>query len=199
MEEYLAHGKRGEVFLDKEKNVVIKRKRDSATTDRLSLEARYLKVLNKHGIGPKLHSFENNELVMEYVDGPRILDWIPTAPEKEIRLILLHVLNQCRVLDMFGLNKMEMANPYKHILIKDNDAVMIDFERMRPTKKPKNVTQFVQFITSQKVEPLLKEKKIRIDKEKAMQKSKEYKEALSEDAYDNLMHALFPKGKALAK
>jgi len=71
-------------------------------------------------------------------------------------------------------NKFEMHHPTKHILIKAGKpsrktVVMIDFERCRWTEKPKNVTQFVQFLlryepyAGKQVDNLLRQYKIRQD------------------------------------
>ena len=72
-----------------------------------------------------------------------------------------------------------MTNPYKHIIIdKNNNPVLIDFERCRYTEQPKNVTQFLQYLTSGNVETIFKKKKIKINKAKVMQLSKIYKRTL---------------------
>ena len=55
-------------------------------------------------------------------------------------------------------NKEEMHHPLKHVLIKDTKAVMIDFERVHYTEKPKSTTQFCQFISSKKILDILKQK-----------------------------------------
>ena len=77
-------------------------------------------------------------------------------------------------MDILGVNKQELTNPYKDILItKGNKAVMIDFERCRESKKPKNVTQFLQYIARNK--PLLESRGFRIDKKKLIRLGKKYK------------------------
>ena len=60
-----------------------------------------------------------------------------------------------------------MHHPVKHIIIgKNRKPVLIDFERCRKTEKPKNVTQFCQFLIGNLVRELLSKKGIAIDKNK---------------------------------
>ena len=48
---------------------------------------------------------------------------------------------------------MELTNPYKHILIKNSKAKMIDFERCYKTENPKNVTQFSEYLMRKRLVP----------------------------------------------
>ncbi len=150
--QFLAKGKRGEVFLTtyRGKQVVVKQVRATSTAlSTLELEADWLSKVNKHKIGPKFIKLEDGKLFMEYVCGVPIgkyLEQYPFSPA-----LAKEILDQCRVLDKLHINKFEMHHPTKHVLIKAGKpsrktVVMIDFERCRWTEKPKNVTQFVQFL-----------------------------------------------------
>src|SRR3989304_1655820 len=123
-----------------------------------------------------------------------MLDFIATALRKEIMETCTSVLSQCRKLDLAGISKNEMADPYKHILVEKAHggklkAVMIDFERTQLSKKPKNVTQFIQFLTSGKFSHAAG-KKISVDAEKFRELAKEYKRTLSADAFRKILHFL---------
>ena len=167
MEEILAKGHRGVVYLVKykgKKAVKKVEKSDSSALNRIQNEVFWLKKLNECGIGPKLYFSERNYFICEFVKGKRIIDFLKESrnPGK----IILNVLKQCRVIDEMKADKKEMSNPYKHILVKKNKAVMIDFERMKYSLKPQNVTGVFHFLTSKKVYSILKEKGIFIDKDK---------------------------------
>jgi predicted Ser/Thr protein kinase len=41
-----------------------------------------------------------------------------------------------------------MNNPYKHIYFFNKKPMMIDFERAKSSQKPRNVSQFCQYICS---------------------------------------------------
>lgn len=148
--EYLAKGKRGIVFLAKLKNkkVAIKIKRaDSKALGSIDNEIHWLKKLNKHRIGPKLIYYGKNYLAMDYIEGKRFVDYFKESKDKnKLNKIIKDILNQCYKLDKLKVNKYEMHNPIKHIIVRNNKAVLIDFERCKKTIKPKNVTQFCQFL-----------------------------------------------------
>ena len=146
--EYLARGKRGEIYIFKKRNkqYIIKIKRpDSEAKDRIKNEAKFLKILNKKGIGPKYLDASKNYLVREYAKGKMIKEY-KTIPN----YILKQVLKQCYIMDTLKINKLEMHKPLKHIIIYRNKAVLIDFERCYYTNKPKNTTQFCEFINRSK-------------------------------------------------
>lgn len=152
--ELFARGKRGVISVGtlKGKRVSIKTKRpDSEAEGRIENEACYLKLLNRHGIGPKLLMFGEGSLVYEFVEGEFILDYLDHANIEKARKVILDVFDQMYILDSLGINKEEMHHPLKHILVNDDKPVLLDFERCHPSKKPKNVTQFVQFITRDKI------------------------------------------------
>ncbi|MDP1694358.1 MAG: hypothetical protein Q8L34_02345 [Candidatus Woesearchaeota archaeon] len=185
--EFLARGKRGEVFLTqyKGKTVVVKQVRPtSQALSTLENEAGWLQRVNTEHIGPKFFKLEEGKLFMEYIQGVPIGEYVEKHPLSMV--LAKEILDQCRVLDKLHVNKFEMHHPTKHILIKAGKpsrktVVMIDFERCRWTEKPKNVTQFVQFLLQKKgykgkqLENLLKQ----------------YKQTHTEESYKQLIQALF--------
>jgi len=156
--EFLAKGKRSKVYVGllKKKKVAVK------ISNRAKIESKWLRLLNKNGIGPKLIKIEKDKLIYEFVDGRRIGDCLK---DKNIKAIIKEILKQCRILDKLKINKKELVNPYKHILVNKNKIVMIDFERCHKVKKGKNVTQFCEYLMRNKIvkrkrlTPLLKEYK----------------------------------------
>ena len=88
-----------------------------------------------------------------------------------------NVFLQLLKLDELKINKFELTNPYKHIIVNKKDLpVMIDFERARFTEQPKNITQFLQYISSNNIKQILQKKKIIINKDKVKELSKKYKQ-----------------------
>jgi HemK-related putative methylase len=138
-------------------------------------EAKFLKILNKHGIGPKYKGHTKTSLKMEYIQGDRILDYIKKSPKKDIIIIIDRILEQLFTMDKLKINKLEMTNPYKHIIIKNHIPFLIDFERCIITHKPKNVTQFIQFLISKKLELIFKTKDIKVDRVELLEIAKRYK------------------------
>ena len=144
---FLARGKRGETFTTtyRGKKIVVKQERKgSKAINRIENEAFWLKRLNKHKIGPKFISFKEGRLLMAFVVGETIGDYVKKKqlPKKLVKDLLL----QCRKMDKLLVNKLEMNHPYKHVIISKGRGIMIDFERCKQTEKPKNVTQFCQYL-----------------------------------------------------
>ena len=166
--EFFAKGKRGRVFTGNYngKKVAIK------VNKKINNEKSWLKLLNKHKIGPKFIYSGKDYIVYEFIDGKRILDYISENDKKEIIKVLKEAFRQCRTLDRLKIDKKEMHNPWKHILI-GKKIVMIDFERCHKVDKGKNVTQFGQFLLRKK--DLLKRKGISIKRKEFIKILKNYK------------------------
>jgi len=175
-------GKRGKVYCFL--NIAIKVERqDSKAINRINNEANWLKVLNKHHIGPKLYFSKNNLIITKYIKGPRILDFFKHASQKDKSNITKEILRQCRILDKLHIDKLEMHHPIKHIIIpKNKKPVMIDFERSKYSLKPKNITQFTQFL------PKLG---FNINKEKLKKVLKGYKKDYSEKNYKKILNLIY--------
>jgi len=157
-------------------------------------EAKFLAILNRKGIGPKLLKFDagSNSIIMQYIDGDRILDYFgrKDTSKKNIFEVISKILGQLFIMDSLGINKLEMTNPYKHIIIKDNKSdnpVMIDFERCIYTQKPKNVTQFIQFLCSGKLDNILKGKGINIDSDKMFEIARDYKRDMDKKYIEKIL------------
>jgi len=173
---FLTKGKRGLVYTAnyRKKRVAIKLKnKKSLAKDRIQNEIEFLKILNKYKIGPKLILTNKNFFVYEFIKGKEFVDLI--KKRKNTSLIIKKILKKCRKLDELKINKKEFTRPNKHILIKNNNPYFIDFERCYFTDKPKNVTQFCQFLIKKK---LIKNNKKILQRYKADQNEKNFKEIL---------------------
>lgn len=173
--EFLAKGKRGIVYTGfyKGKKAAIKTTNpESKALSRIENEANWLKKLNKYNIGPRLLRTEKEYIIIEFIEGDLILDYLEKSSGEQIIKALTNILKQCRQMDKLGMNKYEMHHPAKHIIIKGK-PVLIDFERSRITRSPKNVTQFCQFILSLK--DTLENKGIRISRNHLMKLCSLYK------------------------
>lgn len=179
----------------KKKKVVIKTERkDSEAIGRIENEINYLKILNKKGIGPELyfHDKKFTYFVYEYIDGnffPIFLEHSAKKNKNLIKKIIKNVFVQCFRMDKIKVNKEEMHHPYKHIIIdsKTKKPVLVDFERCHKSKEPVNVTQFSSYIISDFIRNLLKEKGIKVNREKTIAAAKRYKKKVSKDNLDKII------------
>ncbi|MBS3153509.1 hypothetical protein J4426_03025 [Candidatus Woesearchaeota archaeon] len=181
---FLAKGKRGKVYL---KGGIATKK---SQPFRVMNEVYWLKILNKHKIGPTLVSYTENSFSYQFVKGEEILKWAEKANKKSIIKVLKAVIKQCEAMDILMVNKKEMNHPYKHILISNDKPVMIDFERCKLTSNPKNVNQFFQFLINSKMSSLLKEKGIIMDKKEVQALLKEYKKTRNKKTLNKLLSFL---------
>lgn len=175
--EYFTHGHRGILFKGKykKKKIVVKAKlASSEAVGRIANEARWIKKLNKKGIGPKLIFSDNDFLACCFIDGELFPKFIEKSTKTKIIKTIKDVLKQCYELDKMMIDKEEMHRPFKHIIVKTK-PVLIDFERTHYTNKPKNVTQFIQYLISGKITPLIRKKGIKINRKNAMTLAKQYK------------------------
>jgi len=190
--EKITQGHRGLIYkgnLD-DKTIVIKKQReDKQIIDRIVNEARWLKVLNRKNIGPKFLFIDDDYFVYEYVKGEFIPEYIKNSSKTNIKKVFTNVFKQCFTLDQMSVNKEEMHNPFKHIII-DKKPVMIDFERMHFTTRPKNVTQFIQYVTSARLKKVLKAKGFNINKKKFQSLAKKYKKDMSEENFKYILNLL---------
>ncbi len=190
----LAKGHRGKIYIfNKGKSIRKVAIETSNALGNIENEAKFNKLLNKHKIAPRFISYDkkSDSLVREFIEGERINDYFVKHDKKDILSILKKVFIQLLKMDELGINKFEMTNPYKHIIInKNNNPYLIDFERGRFTEQPKNVTQFLQYLTSGNIQEIFKKKKIKIDKTKVVQLSKQYKKSYDKELINKFLEKL---------
>jgi len=133
--------------LFKGKVCVLKIRRVDANRSNLMLEANYLSLANSVNVGPKLFLSSKNFIIMEYIDGINLPDWIKRVnSKKRLREVILNLLNQGYKLDSIGLDHGELSNPSKHVLVTDNLPFIIDFESASTKRRVKNVTSLTQYL-----------------------------------------------------
>ena len=185
---YFTRGKRGLIFtgMYRGKRIAIKIKRpESAAEKRIANEARWLKRLNAHGIGPGLLFAGSGFVAYRFVDGGFLLPWIGRSGKNAVRRVLRALLGQCFVLDRLNVSKEEMHHPTKHIIItKRNEPVLLDFERTHRAKKPQNVTQFVQYLC--RLQPLLARKGFAFTPQALREAARRYKRQPDRDRLEAL-------------
>jgi len=193
---FFDRGKRSYVYKFKKggKEFAIKTKKPDLNFDTLKNEARFLRLLNKKGIGPKIIGEGKSYVAYEFVKGERFIDWLEKS--KNPLKVIKKVLWFCRVMDKLKINKKEMHKPVKHILVYNNKPQMIDFERCYFTKKPKNLTQFCQFLISKDISKILNKKGFIINRIRLVQILKSYKKEETDKNYNQVISILDSSKKA---
>ena len=146
----LGKGYVGMVVLAKKsgKIVALKIRRTDSPRKNMSDEAKLLKIANEINIGPKFIKNSKNFLIMEFIDGEKIIDWAKKSETKakEIRSVVKNVLRECFLLDDAGLDHGELSTIDKHVIVSKKRNTIIDFESSSVNRKPSNVTGATQGI-----------------------------------------------------
>lgn len=147
----LGKGYVGVVVLAKRKNnwVALKIRRTDSQRSEMKNEARLLKFVNNVGVGPKIITSSKNFIVMEYLDGDKIGDWVKNLSGKnsvkKIKTVIRKILEDCYMLDMAKLDHGELSSITKHVIV-GNKITLIDFESSSLERRVSNVTSATQGI-----------------------------------------------------
>ncbi|MCS6788880.1 MAG: hypothetical protein NZ733_06290 [Aigarchaeota archaeon] len=146
----LGKGFRNVVFLVKARGEALaaKVRRDDWPFKEVWRETKVHRAANSVGVGPWLLGAERSVILMEFVDGVRLPDWVSVAAGDDLIAALKSLLYQCRALDVAGIDHGELGDPSKHVVVsRGGKVVIIDFGSARFTPRPKNVTAIASFIS----------------------------------------------------
>ena len=117
----LGKGYVGMVVLAKKsgKIVALKIRRTDSPRKNMSDEAKLLKIANEINIGPKFIKNSKNFLIMEFIDGEKIIEWAKKSKtkSKELCPVITNVLRECYLLDNVGLDHGELSTIDKHVTV----------------------------------------------------------------------------------
>ena len=192
----LGKGYVGVVVLGKigRKKVAVKIRRNDSPRKNLKKEAELLKITNRLNVGPKLVDFSKNFLVMEYLEGKKIRDWVANLKKngssQQLKIVIKKILEDCYSLDRIGLDHGELSNMSKHVIV-GNKITIIDFESSSTDRKVSNVTSATQALyigsgISKIVGCIYKIPK----KEKMISVLRKYKQEQTRDSFERLLDIL---------
>ena len=148
----LGKGYVGVVVLAKKgnKQVALKIRRTDSQRNEMKSEAALLKIVNSVNIGPKMFVASKNFLVMEYLEGTKISEWIKAlkgrGSSKKLKSTVRNILEDCYRLDQMGFDHGELSNISKHVIVGKIKSTLIDFESSSTKRRPSNVTSITQAI-----------------------------------------------------
>ena len=191
----LGKGYVGMVILAKKSgnNVALKIRRADSPRKNMSDEARLLKIANKINIGPKFIKNSKNFLVMELIDGEKIIDWAKNSKTKSKALyhVINNVLRECYLLDSVGLDHGELSTIDKHVIVGKNRNTIIDFESSSTKRIPSNVSAATQAIFIGTGLAKIIRKKIHVPRrDKIIRLVRNYKKLRTQQSFDDLLHGL---------
>ncbi len=121
------------------KTCALKIRRADANRESMAGEARLHKIANDVGVGPHLYVHSQNFMLMEFAEGPSIVQWAAGAGREQAREITRDVLEQCFRLDRAGLDHGQLSRLERHIIV-GRRPVIVDFETASTERKVANVS-----------------------------------------------------------
>lgn len=174
-------------------NVALKIRRADADRATMQHEANMLQTANMVTVGPRLLGATANFLVMEYVAGKLLPEWVQLLSETDasmrLRRVLCSVLQQARRLDEAGLDHGELSNAAKHVIIEaDDEPCLVDFETASVTRRVSNVTSLCQFLLLRSSTAELVTRKLGgIDEEGLLEALRRYKQERNESNFSKIL------------
>ena len=112
----LGKGYVGVVVLAKKgnKQIALKIRRTDSQRNEMKNEASLLKLVNSVNVGPKMFVASKNFLVMEYLEGIKIIDWVNMlkgkGSTKKLKSTVKSILEDCYRLDQINFDHGELSN-----------------------------------------------------------------------------------------
>ncbi len=151
-------------------------------------EAKLLKLANKVNVGPKLVDSSKNFIIMEYLEGQKITDWVRELKGRgnaaKLKSVVRQVLEDCYTLDTIHLDHGELNYIHKHVIVGKSPCI-IDFESGSTNRRTSNVTSATQSIFIGSALSSIVKNIIKIpNKKKLIDPLKKYKHEQSRENFD---------------
>jgi len=192
----LGKGYVGVVVLSKlhKKDVALKIRRIDSSRSEMKSEAKLLKLANKVNVGPKLIDSSKNFIIMDYVVGQKITDWVRELKGRgsaaKLKSIVRQVLEDCHTLDTIHLDHGELSYIHKHVIVGESPCI-IDFESGSTNRRTSNVTSATQSIFIGSALSSIVKNIIKIpNKKKLIDPLKKYKHEQSRENFDQILKML---------
>lgn len=134
-------------YKDGEK-IALKIRRTDADRASMRREAEMLRRANVVSVGPRILGVSKDFLVMQFVEGELLPNWLEEKVGKtRTKRVLRDVLEQCWRLDVAGLDHGELSHAPKHVIVTvEDNAFIVDFESASVNRKRSNVTSVCQYL-----------------------------------------------------
>jgi len=168
--------------------LALKVRRTDANRENMAEEFRLTRLANRVGIGAPVFGKTKDIMAMKFIEGVELQDYVKEAKgrgtARRTRALIHALLNQCRKLDLLGLDHGELSNLRKHVIIEGERPYIIDFESASQKRATKNVTGAAQYLflgssLSPKVKRILGIK----DAAPVLEALRRYKKDMSDENY----------------
>ena len=175
----------------------LKIRRIDANRGNMEREVELHKMANSVGVGPKIIGHSKNTILMDFVEGLSIIDWMKQdnniVESESVLRVSIDILEQCHLLDTIHLDHGQLSYLDHHAIISNsNKASLIDFESSSNQRRPSNVTCATQSLLlsgfiSKRINTLLG---LQNKKEQLVQTLKLYKSCQTRENFDKIIDLL---------
>jgi len=128
----------------------LKIRRTDANRPDMEQEVRITSMVNRLGIGPTVYDHSKDFILMRLLDYVELEEWLRglrgQGTREAARTMVHSILNQCRKLDIMGVDHGQLSNLRKHAVVAEGVPWIVDFESAGTSRKPKNVTTAAQYL-----------------------------------------------------
>jgi putative serine/threonine protein kinase len=132
------------------RTLALKIRRTDANRPDMEQEVKIAKLANRLQIGPEIYAHTHDMILMKIIESQEIGEWLKIqrgrGKRDSIRDVIHSLLNQCRKLDIMGIDHGQLSNLRKHAVIAEGKPWLIDFESASTERKPRNVTTAAQYL-----------------------------------------------------
>lgn len=192
----LGKGYVGVVVLSKykTKDVALKIRRIDSSRPEMESESKLLRLANQIDVGPKLIASSKNFMIMEYLEGKKIISWIGELKGKgsaaKLRAVIKKVLENCYNLDKIRLDHGELSHIHKHVIV-GKSVCIIDFESASVNRRTSNVTSATQSIfIGSGIAKIVKKIIKQPQKKKLIESLRKYKNNQSRKNFEEVLQVL---------
>jgi len=173
----------------------LKIRRTDANRANMDEETRIAMLANKVGVGPEVLAHTRDLILMKLLRTQELDEWLKGlhGPGKrdEAREMVHSILNQCRKLDIMGIDHGQLSNLRKHAVVAEGTPWIIDFESAATTRKPRNVTTAAQYLLiGGRLSPLMRRILGIRDTAPLLRLLSDYKREMSDYRYAKILEGL---------
>jgi putative serine/threonine protein kinase len=170
----------------------LKIRRTDANRESMTAEFQLTRLANRIGVGAAVMRHSNDFIIMQHLNGVEIEVWLKSLAgshkRDRARDVVHRLLNQCRKLDILGLDHGQLSNLRKHVIILENLPYVIDFESASLVRKSKNVTTAAQYLfVGGKISALVRRTLGVKEQSQVIEALKAYKREMNDYTYDKFL------------
>jgi len=170
----------------------VKIRRTDANRESMAEEFRLTQLANRVRVGAPVQRCTKDIMTMRYIKGIELEDYVKAAAgrgsARRVRELTHAILNQCRKLDLIGLDHGQLSNLRKHVIVDGETPYIIDFESASQNRTTKNVTTAAQFLfIGSSVAPRIKRILSVKSSDQILEALRRYKGDMSDENYVRLL------------